>query len=91
MAHHEFTLTFKLPDASGSPEEITERLGAAGCTDALVGFGRRGYVALAFTRAAESLDRALRSALDDAGVALQGAQLVEVRNGCGAGVKRTAP
>lgn len=76
MAHREFTLTFKLPDASGIPEEIAERLGAAGCTDALLGFGQAGHVALHFTREAESFERAFKAALEDAEVGLRGAWFV---------------
>lgn len=31
-----FTLTYRLPESDGNRHDIVERLGAAGCTDALV-------------------------------------------------------
>jgi len=47
-----FTLTYRLPESDGNQHDIVERLGAADCTDALVGIGQSSRLALAFTREA---------------------------------------
>jgi predicted DNA-binding transcriptional regulator AlpA len=57
---------------------LVERLGEAGCTDALVGVGIAGRLALEFTREAESAQIAVRSALEDVKNAIPSAMLVEV-------------
>lgn len=62
---YDFTLKFKLPDSDTAPDELVERLGAAGCDDALVGTGMRGRLALAFTRKAKTAKVAVFSALAD--------------------------
>jgi hypothetical protein len=46
----EFEMKFKLRAASADPETLVERLGAAGRTDAVVGIGIPGRIALSFTR-----------------------------------------
>jgi hypothetical protein len=51
--NHEFTMTYPLP-AGCDVDELIERLGAAGCTDALIGTGQLGHIALQFTSKAES-------------------------------------
>jgi hypothetical protein len=61
----EFTLTLTLPAEDSDVDALVERLGAAGCTDALVGTGHAGRVALHFNREAESAKQAIRSALRD--------------------------
>lgn len=40
-----FTLKYDLGDQHCDPDALVERLGAAGCTDALVGTGQPGYLA----------------------------------------------
>ena len=55
-----FTLKFQLSDEDSDHDEIVERLGAAGCDDALVGVGQPGRIALEFTR--EALDEIARFA-----------------------------
>lgn len=60
---HEFSLTVQLPDDATSLDDHVERLGQAGCTDALLGLGRSGFIRLDFTRAAPTLGSAQRSAL----------------------------
>ncbi len=74
---YEFTLKFKLPTADESADGLVERLGAAGCDDALVGVGQPGRVALDFTREARSASEAVLSAIKDVQRALPGAQLIE--------------
>src|SRR5439155_384770 len=54
-----------------------ERLGAAGCDDALVGIGQPGRIALEFTREAHSAEAALVSALTDVKRAIPSARLIE--------------
>ena len=77
MTEYEFTLKFSLPDAGTSPGDPIEALGEAGCTDALVGIGQAGRIALAFTRRAKSAFEAVSSALRDVRKAIPDAVLVE--------------
>src|ERR1700728_1469574 len=78
MAEYEFTLKFKLPSADADVDALVERLGEAGCNDALVGVGVQGRIALDFTRNASSALEALSSAIKDVRKATPGAQLIEV-------------
>jgi len=74
---HDFTLRFKLDpaDAVGDVNDILERLGEAGCLDALVGIGAPGKIALDFSRCATSLEQAIRSAIADVKTAIPTAEL----------------
>jgi predicted DNA-binding transcriptional regulator AlpA len=72
-----FTLKYHLAADDADTSAIVERLGAAGCDDALVGTGVAGRIALEFTREAASAEAALRSALDDVRRAIPGARLTE--------------
>jgi predicted DNA-binding transcriptional regulator AlpA len=72
-----FILKYQLNGASGDPDELVERLGAAGCNDALVGTGQAGRLALEFTREARNARTAIRSALVDVKRAVPAASLVE--------------
>jgi len=78
MMEFEFTLKFTLA-AGSSPnmDELVERLGAAGCNDALVGIGQTGRIALDFTREAESAKQAIFSALEQVRRAIPTAKLLE--------------
>jgi hypothetical protein len=64
-AKHDFTLTFDLPDPHEDPSKYLDGLYEVGCNDATVGVGKRGSIALSFTREAESLEDAVRSALEE--------------------------
>jgi predicted DNA-binding transcriptional regulator AlpA len=75
---YEFTLNFKLDPKDANHDELVERLGAAGCTDALVGLGVAGQLGLEFVREADSAEDAILSALADVKGAIPGAKLVEV-------------
>jgi hypothetical protein len=75
---YEFELKFKLAPDDADPDELVERLGEAGCDDALIGTGQPGRIALRFTRAAASAQRAIVSALRDVKKAIPGAHLIEV-------------
>ena len=73
-----FTLKYQLTDADRDPDALVERLGEAGCDDALVGIGQPGRLALEFTREAADADDAVRSALADVRRAAPSAKLIEV-------------
>ena len=72
-----FTLKYQFTEHDNDPDELVERLGEAGCDDALVGIGQPGRLALEFTREAESAQVAVRSALADVKRAVPSATLVE--------------
>jgi len=78
MSEYEFELRFSVPSCDEDTDQLIERLGEAGCDDALIGVGRRGQVALDFTREAESALKAVLSAIADVRRALPEARLVEV-------------
>jgi predicted DNA-binding transcriptional regulator AlpA len=79
MMEYEFELRFNLPAGGTDAKDLVERLGEAGCEDALVGIGQPGRIALKFTREAESAKRAIVSALKDVKQAISGARLIEAR------------
>lgn len=73
-----FTLKYQLAGADDAPEILVERLGEAGCDDALIGIGQPGRLALEFTREATSADAAVRSALADVRRAVPTSRLIEI-------------
>ena len=73
-----FTLKYQLGDDDRNPDTVVERLGEAGCDDALVGVGQAGRLALEFTREAADAQTAMRSALADVRRAVPSARLIEV-------------
>jgi hypothetical protein len=75
---YEFTLKLKLAAGDSNADEVMERLGAAGCNDALVGTGHPGRIALNFTRDHDSAEKAVISALKDVKRAIPEAKLLEV-------------
>lgn len=77
MNDYRFTLTFALETSDADADELIERLGLAGCDDAAVGIGRRGRLALEFTREAEGAAEAVTSALADVRRAAPDATLIE--------------
>jgi hypothetical protein len=74
---YEFELRFKLPADGSDAGDLVERLGEAGCDDAVIGIGQPGRIALKFTREAESARRAIVSALEDVKKAIPAAKLIE--------------
>jgi len=77
MKTYEFKLKFALPGSSNNPESFIERLGKNGCTDALVGIGLAGRIALHFSREAKSAVEAVLSAIKDVKKAIPEASLIE--------------
>lgn len=73
-----FTLKYQLADYDSDFEILVERLGNAGCDDALVGVGQSGRLALEFSREADSAGEAIRSALTDMKKLIPSARLIEV-------------
>ncbi|MYN19484.1 DNA-binding protein [Rugamonas sp. FT107W] len=72
-----FKLNYQLSSDDANPDELVERLGEAGCDDALVGIGQPGRIALEFTREADNAFAALTSALADVKKAIPTAKLIE--------------
>jgi hypothetical protein len=72
----DFTLTFAIPYTI-TVEELEEQLFEAGCSDAIIGLGQKGRLALNFTREAEFAEVAILSALRDVRQAVPQAKLVE--------------
>ncbi len=77
MTEYNFVLKYRLSDDDKDADALVERLGEAGCTDALVGIGIVGRLSLDFTREADNAVDAIRSALEDVKVAIPSAILVE--------------
>jgi len=73
-----FTLKYQLADDDRDPDVLVERLGEAGCDDALVGIGQPGRLALEFTREAADAEAAVHSALAAVRSAIPAAKLIEV-------------
>jgi predicted DNA-binding transcriptional regulator AlpA len=73
-----FTLKYALASHDADADALVDRLGEAGCDDALVGIGQPGRLALEFTREAASAEAAVRSALVDVSRAVPSAKLIEV-------------
>jgi hypothetical protein len=77
MKTYEFTLKFSLPASESDMDGLVERLGEAGCDDALVGIGKSGRLALDFAREADSAFDAISSAFADIKRVQPDAKLVE--------------
>ncbi len=72
-----FTLKYQLASDDSDTDALVERLGEAGCDDALVGIGQSGRLALEFTREAPDAGTAVRSALADVRRAAPSARLID--------------
>ena len=75
---HAFTLRCELPTGDADPADYIEALAVAGCTDATIGLGRRGHIALVFAREARSYSDAIASAIRDVTAAIHGVRLIEI-------------
>lgn len=77
MTTYTFTLRYQLAIDNANQDELIDRLAEAGCTDVLVGIGQRRCIALEFTREAESLLDARKSATIDVKRAIPSATLLD--------------
>lgn len=77
MREYEFTLKFKLPDSNTDPEIYIDKLYESGCDDALIGIGKKGYLALDFIRESSSAYEAMSSAIKDVRKVIPQADIVE--------------
>ena len=57
MNEYDFGLHFKLADYKTDPSIYEDRLFEAGCDDALLGNGQRGYIGLDFIRTSKMQSR----------------------------------
>src|SRR3990170_2998771 len=74
---YDFVLKFKLAEGSADSDDLIEKLGEAGCDDAVVGIGQPGRIALSFMREAGSAQQAVISALENVKRAIPDAELIE--------------
>jgi hypothetical protein len=77
MPEFKFSLRFQLGDGE-DPSRHLDALAAQGCTDAVVGVGRIGRIALDFSREGPTLLDAIASAVGDVGRAIPNARLIEM-------------
>ena len=77
MEAFEFRLKFSLADPIDNPDDFIGLLGDAGCTDALIGVGEIGRIALDFCREANSATDAVISALKEVMSVIPDAKLIE--------------
>ena len=74
----DFVLKFRLPEGGEDPSAWLDALFEADCDDATIGVGKRGSIALDFTRGGASAEDAVRSAIAAVKCAIPGAVLTEV-------------
>jgi len=77
-----FTLRYRLASDDCNPDVLIERLGDSGCTDALIGIGRSGYLAFEFLREADSAEAARAGAVADIRRVIPTAELIESKALC---------
>ncbi|MGB5631444.1 MAG: DNA-binding protein [Waterburya sp.] len=65
MNEYDFGLHFKLADYKTDPSIYEDRLFEAGCDDALLGIGQRGYIGLDFIRTSKNAIEAIYSAIEN--------------------------
>ncbi|WP_404789058.1 DNA-binding protein [Altericista sp. CCNU0014] len=77
MNEYDFTLKFHLHNSQIDPNDYIEQLHESGCDDALIGIGKKGYIALNFMREASSAYEAISSAISDVKNVFPQASLIE--------------
>ena len=77
MNEYEFTLKFSLNDNNVNEDLLVEKLYNSRCSDALIGLGKKGRIALDFIREANSASEAIFSAIKDGKKALPNVNLIE--------------
>ncbi|MEN9518290.1 MAG: hypothetical protein RLZZ381_878 [Cyanobacteriota bacterium] len=65
MNEYDFALHFKLADYKADPSIYEDKLFEAGCDDALLGIGQRGYIGLDFIRSSKDAIDAVYSAIEN--------------------------
>jgi hypothetical protein len=79
MNEYDFTLKFNLQNFQADPNDYIEQLHESGCDDALIGVGKKGYIALNFIREASSAYEAISSAITDVKKVIPHATLIEAK------------
>jgi len=74
----EFEMKFKLPDPKEDPAKYLPALEAF-CSDAVIGTGRKGYIAFDFVREAKSIDDAVFRAINEIQFVIKRAELFELK------------
>ena len=74
----DFVLKFRLPQGGEDPSAWLDALFEADCDDATIGVGKRGSIALDFTRSGASAEETVRSTIAAVKCAIPGAVLTEV-------------
>ncbi len=78
MKEYDFMLTFSLQNPNEDPGDYERALEENNCTDALLGVGRKGTIALDFGREGASAYEAISSAITDVERSIPGATLTEI-------------
>jgi hypothetical protein len=78
MKEYNFQLTFSLENPNEDPGDYEKALEKNNCTDALLGIGKKGMIALDFGREAASAYEAISSAISDIKRSIPGATLTEI-------------
>ncbi len=78
MNEYDFALIFKLGDSNLNPAIYVDKLYESGCSDACIGIGEKGSIALDFIRESESAYDAISSAINDVRDAIPDATLAHV-------------
>jgi hypothetical protein len=74
---YNFELSFKLPGVDADGEQYLDALYEAGCDDAMIGMGRRGFIGADFSRESASIELAVESAIQNVEKAIPGARLID--------------
>lgn len=77
MNEYDFALKFDFQNSKIDPNDYIEQLYKNGCDDALIGIGKRGYIALDFTRESPSAYEAISSAISAVKKVISSAILIE--------------
>lgn len=77
MKNYDFELSFKLPGVNADPEQYLDALYEAGCDDATIGVGRKGFIGTSFSRESTSLELAVESAIRNVESAIPGVRLID--------------
>jgi hypothetical protein len=78
MKEYDFALTFELENPNIEPDIYTDDLYKAGCDDAVLGIGKKGFIALDFIRESDSAYDAVSSAIANVKTAISKAKLIHV-------------